>query len=192
MASCSSCVTTMASPGDHVWLRERLSANARVVMFGPKITSLGSSEPRRSPTALWASARMASLSRLVANTPSWLAFVSVVTLRPVQPSSDRPSLTVIIPARNERGNIENALKRMPELGCERLEIIFVEGHSQDGTWEDKTLAEIQELLKEMSALGVAGQAETASPGDGKKRRKKPRRRGGRRGRSRNGDGNSDG
>jgi glycosyltransferase involved in cell wall biosynthesis len=40
-----------------------------------------------------------------------------------------------LPARNERGNIENSLKRFPELGCE-TEIVFVEGHSNDGTWEE--------------------------------------------------------
>ena len=41
--------------------------------------------------------------------------------------------TIVIPARNERGNIEPAIKRMPAF-AESLEIIFVEGHSQDDTW----------------------------------------------------------
>ena len=41
--------------------------------------------------------------------------------------------TIVIPARNERGNIEPAIKRMPSF-AESLEIIFVEGHSQDDTW----------------------------------------------------------
>ena len=45
------------------------------------------------------------------------------------------SVTIVIPARNERGNIEPAIKRMPLLGDE-LEIIFVEGGSSDGTWEE--------------------------------------------------------
>ena len=44
-------------------------------------------------------------------------------------------LTIVIPARNEKGNIENALIRMPDLGA-KLEIIFVEGHSTDQTWEE--------------------------------------------------------
>lgn len=67
----------------------------------------------------------------------WLGLVAVVTLRPIVPEKigSLPSLTIVIPARNERGNIENALKRMPNLGAE-LEIIFVEGHSSDGTWEE--------------------------------------------------------
>lgn len=65
----------------------------------------------------------------------WLALSCVVTLRPILPEAGRPGLSVVIPARNERGNIEAALKRMPELGCP-LEVIFVEGHSSDGTWEE--------------------------------------------------------
>jgi SAM-dependent methyltransferase len=45
------------------------------------------------------------------------------------------SASVIIPARNERGNIEAAVRRIPPF-AEDLEIIFVEGHSKDGTWEE--------------------------------------------------------
>ncbi len=82
------------------------------------------------------------LNRLLPLIPlvSRLSFASVLVLRPVIAAKTAPSLTVIIPARNERGNIENALKRMPNLGA-RTEVIFVEGHSSDGTWE-----EIQRVL----------------------------------------------
>jgi SAM-dependent methyltransferase len=45
------------------------------------------------------------------------------------------SVTIVIPARNERGNIEPAIKRIPIFGSD-LEIIFVEGHSHDGTWDE--------------------------------------------------------
>ncbi len=70
----------------------------------------------------------------------WLGLAYVVTLRPVKP---RPGvgLTCVIPARNEKGNIEDALRRFPPLGGP-VEIIFVEGHSTDGTWE-----EIQRVAK---------------------------------------------
>jgi SAM-dependent methyltransferase len=51
------------------------------------------------------------------------------------------SASVIIPARNERGNIEAAIKRMPTF-CDELEIIFVEGHSSDGT-----LSEIERVAQ---------------------------------------------
>jgi hypothetical protein len=64
----------------------------------------------------------------------WLSLTSVVVMRPLVPSSQQ-GLSCVIPARNERGNIENALKRFPDLGRE-AEIIFVEGHSTDGTWEE--------------------------------------------------------
>lgn len=46
-----------------------------------------------------------------------------------------PSATVLIPCRNERGNIENAVKRLPNF-CEDLEILYVEGNSQDDTLEE--------------------------------------------------------
>ena len=64
----------------------------------------------------------------------WLSLTYIVVLRPLT-SPSRPGISCVIPARNERGNIENALKRFPDLGCE-TEIIFVEGHSNDGTWEE--------------------------------------------------------
>ncbi len=53
---------------------------------------------------------------------------------------NRYSTSVIIPARNESGNIEQAIKRMPEFG-KHTEIIFVEGNSTDDTWE--TIQKIQ-------------------------------------------------
>lgn len=42
------------------------------------------------------------------------------------------SVTVLIPARNEKGNIEDAVKRVPQLGA-HTEIMFVEGNSTDDT-----------------------------------------------------------
>ncbi|HQS83470.1 MAG: glycosyl transferase [Alphaproteobacteria bacterium 16-39-46] len=46
-----------------------------------------------------------------------------------------PSVSVIIPCRNERGNIEPALLRLPKF-AKAMEIIFVEGHSKDKSWEE--------------------------------------------------------
>ncbi|HWB97064.1 MAG TPA: bifunctional class I SAM-dependent methyltransferase/glycosyltransferase family 2 protein [Bryobacteraceae bacterium] len=51
------------------------------------------------------------------------------------PPPARRSVSVIIPARNEAGNIEAAVRRTPELGS-GTELIFVEGHSRDQTWEE--------------------------------------------------------
>ncbi len=44
------------------------------------------------------------------------------------------SCSVIVPARNEAGNIKAALDRIPTLG-KQTEIIFVEGNSNDNTWD---------------------------------------------------------
>jgi SAM-dependent methyltransferase len=54
------------------------------------------------------------------------------------------STTVVIPARNESGNIENAILRMPKFG-KHIEIIFIEGNSTDDTWQ-----KIQEIQKKYS------------------------------------------
>lgn len=43
------------------------------------------------------------------------------------------SCSVVVPARNEAGNIRAALERIPVLG-RRTEVILVEGHSTDDTW----------------------------------------------------------
>jgi len=52
------------------------------------------------------------------------------------------SASIIIPCRNEFGNIGNALQRIPKFS-NKIEVIFVEGHSEDGTWE-----ELQRILKD--------------------------------------------
>jgi hypothetical protein len=45
----------------------------------------------------------------------------------------RPPVSVIIPARNEAGNIPQIFERVPEMGRE-TELVFVEGHSSDATY----------------------------------------------------------
>jgi 2-polyprenyl-3-methyl-5-hydroxy-6-metoxy-1,4-benzoquinol methylase len=54
---------------------------------------------------------------------------------------DGYSTTIVIPCRNERGNIEAAIQRIPQFGAHQ-EVIFVDGHSTDGTPE-----EIQRVMK---------------------------------------------
>ncbi len=80
------------------------------------------------------------LNRLLVACPliNNLSLVHVITLRPIIPETGRPSLTILAPARNERDNIEPLLKRIPESlrARARLEVVFVEGHSRDGTWEE--------------------------------------------------------
>ena len=56
--------------------------------------------------------------------------------RPVRQFPDRKlSVSIVIPCRNERGNIESAILRMPRFGTKQ-EIIFVEGNSSDRTFEE--------------------------------------------------------
>jgi SAM-dependent methyltransferase len=47
--------------------------------------------------------------------------------------SRRASVTVVVPARNEAGNVQAAIDRTPVMG-KSTELIFVEGGSKDGTW----------------------------------------------------------
>lgn len=65
-----------------------------------------------------------------------LCLRSYVVARPIQFGTQKPSsVSVIVPCRNERGNIGHILNRLPDF-CDDLEIIFIEGHSQDGTYEE--------------------------------------------------------
>jgi glycosyltransferase involved in cell wall biosynthesis len=57
-------------------------------------------------------------------------------------------VSVVVPARNERGNIEVLVQRLPLMGPHD-ELIFVEGHSDDGTWE-----EIQRVAAAYSARSI--------------------------------------
>jgi len=68
------------------------------------------------------------------------------------------TVTVVIPCRNEKGNVEAAILRLPELS-RQMEIIFVEGHSSDGTWE-----EIERVRTTYSCLDIKALRQT---GEGK-------------------------
>lgn len=65
-----------------------------------------------------------------------LCVTHYVIAKPLQIESDykeKYSVSVIIPARNESGNIENAILRTPRMG-RHTEIILIEGNSKDDTW----------------------------------------------------------
>jgi hypothetical protein len=62
-----------------------------------------------------------------------LALTNFLLARPApRPAEGEPTVSVIVPARNEAGNMAHILDRIPELGGD-TEVIFVEGHSQDDT-----------------------------------------------------------
>jgi len=65
-------------------------------------------------------------------------YIVARSLRTIKPPPR--SATVLIPCRNESGNIEAAIQRLPDF-CPDIEVLFVEGHSRDGT-----LQEIQRVI----------------------------------------------
>jgi SAM-dependent methyltransferase len=76
-------------------------------------------------------------NRLVAKLPGVrkLCLVQYVIARALPrpaAAADAYSVSVVIPCRNERGNIESAVQRTPEMG-RATELIFVDGNSTDGT-----------------------------------------------------------
>jgi SAM-dependent methyltransferase len=77
-------------------------------------------------------------NRVLARLPGLtrLALMQVVIARPVPPRLEAAglSVSVVIPCRNERGNVAAAVARVPAMG-RHTELIFVEGHSTDGTAE---------------------------------------------------------
>jgi hypothetical protein len=64
-----------------------------------------------------------------------MALMKFYVLRKHVTVKNELSVAIVIPARNEAGNIENAIKRLPAFGT-RQEIIFVEGNSTDNTWAE--------------------------------------------------------
>ncbi|MBI5823958.1 MAG: methyltransferase domain-containing protein [Chloroflexi bacterium] len=57
-----------------------------------------------------------------------------VIARPMPQPVKEPSVSVIVAARNEAGNIKSIFERLPKMGS-RTELIFVEGHSRDNTFQ---------------------------------------------------------
>lgn len=52
----------------------------------------------------------------------------------LQPKRKDFSVSIIIPARNEAGNMKGIFNKIPQLG-KSMEVIFVEGHSKDNTYQ---------------------------------------------------------
>ncbi len=81
------------------------------------------------------------LNKYIAKLPLFnkLSLTNYVIAKPA-PTTDESiwktqySVSVVIPARNESGNIENAILRTPMMG-KHTELIFIEGNSKDDTWE---------------------------------------------------------
>lgn len=63
--------------------------------------------------------------------------INLIIAKPISPQKPQSELavSVIVPCRNEKGNIADAIERIPLMGRE-TEIIFVDGNSNDGTVEE--------------------------------------------------------
>ncbi|MCX5829577.1 MAG: glycosyltransferase family 2 protein [Deltaproteobacteria bacterium] len=97
------------------------------------------------------------LNRWLAPLPLFnsLCMVHIMTAKPAIPVFfEPPSVSVVIPARNEAGNIEDAVKLIPRMGPAD-EIIFVEGGSSDNTWE--TICDIRDRYGKDQHIIIAKQ-----------------------------------
>jgi len=86
------------------------------------------------------------INRYLAPLPLFRAFnvVTFIVARPITTLSEpewKPSVSVVVAARNEEGNIEEIIRRLPKMGPDD-ELILIEGNSTDNTWE-----KIQETYK---------------------------------------------
>jgi SAM-dependent methyltransferase len=85
------------------------------------------------------------LNKLIGNLPviRRLSLDNIVVARPDKPlpNATDKKCSVVITCRDEEGNIEGLVTRMPQMGS-NTEIIFVEGHSRDHTVE-----KIEEMIR---------------------------------------------
>lgn len=100
------------------------------------------------------------VNTFLANLPliNGLDLIKFVSVRPVYSEPKEFSVTIVVPARNEKGNMENAIKRTPKFGSHQ-EFIFIEGHSSDGTYE--------EMLRVQEAYPVVDMKVMRQTGKGK-------------------------
>lgn len=89
-------------------------------------------------------------NKILVNLPfiNSLGLVNFIVARPVVGEKGNYSVSIIVPARNEKGNIENAITSTPGFGKSQ-QFIFVEGNSQDGTYE-----EMQRVKKKYNNLDI--------------------------------------
>lgn len=87
---------------------------------------------------------------------SLLAFCHFIVARPRRaPRMENPRVSVVVAARNEAGNVDAILERVPELGA-GTELIFVEGGSTDDTYDvlQKAVAEASRPCKLLQQDGT--------------------------------------
>jgi SAM-dependent methyltransferase len=80
-------------------------------------------------------------------------------------SRTEKTVSVVVPARNESGNIQAVLERTPEMGI-WTECIFVEGNSQDDTWDEMQRVKKLHPHKRIKFLRESGRGKAGAVRDG--------------------------
>jgi SAM-dependent methyltransferase len=97
------------------------------------------------------------INRWIAPFFSWFCLTVFCVARSTRSMETGPlSVSVVIPARNEAGNIEAAVRRTPEMGA-GTELIFVEGQSKDNTWDEIKRVARENPSKRIKILQQPGQ-----------------------------------
>jgi hypothetical protein len=109
---------------------------------------------------------LSSLCNRILSLLPWIRSLNLINLviarpRPKEKNPDSISLSVIVPCRNEKGNIEDAIRRIPSLGS-FTEIIFVDGSSTDGTAAE---IERQIVLHPAKKISLIHQGQGIGKGD---------------------------
>ncbi|MBI1859531.1 MAG: glycosyltransferase family 2 protein [Deltaproteobacteria bacterium] len=66
----------------------------------------------------------------------WIfARASLAILRPRLPERESPTVSLLLPVRNELGNLTPLMDALSKIASHKLEVIFIEGGSKDGSWE---------------------------------------------------------
>ena len=123
------------------WKSRRLDKNWLTQRQLDLVSVVSGFEIVRSQTLVFFPFNVPLFGRLLNFIASWLPVIRNSGMRRYQvlrPAWKNPefnshdSLTIVIPTKNERGNIENAIKRLPDFGVP-TEVLFVDGNSSDGT-----------------------------------------------------------
>jgi hypothetical protein len=95
-------------------------------MLFPKYIPLFSAFMNKIVVNIWPFSRLGLLHYVILRKPAPV---------PSMIRSPQPSLSIIVPARNEAGTIEKIVESLPQLGS-FTEIVLIEGNSTDNTWEE--------------------------------------------------------
>lgn len=96
------------------------------------------------------------------------ALTNFIVARPTESvfkDDQSATVSIIVPARNEEGNISEIFTRLPRMGG-KTELIFVEGHSKDNTYEviEKNIDEHPEWLAHLYKQSGAGKGDAVRLG----------------------------